>query len=137
MEYLILSSPSVTKDFCRASGLMNRSPWVMLAGCSIKDSTPPRETANWNTRRLWNMISSNYAIHKNHDSKILYISLFCYYSAMKFLQSQSHLKCVTLEKRIDRGLKWSHNFPSSNKSVYLSLLGNFSTIMTNSIYIYP
>ena len=51
--HLNLTSPSVMSAFFLASALMNRSLCVMVAGCSVSDSTPPRDTASWITRTFW------------------------------------------------------------------------------------
>ena len=43
--YLSLMSPSVMPAFALSSSVIIMGPCVMVAGCSIRLSTPPRETA--------------------------------------------------------------------------------------------
>lgn len=46
MEYLILTSPSVIPPLNLSSDVINIGPCVMVAGCSMRLSTPPSETAS-------------------------------------------------------------------------------------------
>lgn len=49
---------SVIPPARRASFVMKISPWVMLAGCSIIDSTPPSDSASWISFTFCNRLSA-------------------------------------------------------------------------------
>ena len=45
--HLSLISPSVILPSFRSSSDISIGPWVIVAGCSTRDSTPPKDTASW------------------------------------------------------------------------------------------
>lgn len=45
-QYLILTSPSVIPPLNLSSDVINMGPCVIVAGCSMRLSTPPNETAS-------------------------------------------------------------------------------------------